>query len=79
MNRVIPVDVSRKGESKNVKSGREQATWIVERSVIIGEALRQEHTGCLGEAARSRSRARRGGWGWRGGQTMGWRGGDLAA
>ena len=34
MSRVIPVDVSRKGESKNVKSGREQATWIVERSVI---------------------------------------------
>ena len=79
MNRVITVDVSRKDESKNVKSGRQQASWIVERSMIQGEALRQEHTGCLGEAARGRSRARRAGWGWRGGQTAGWQGGDLAA
>lgn len=47
MNRVITVDVSRKGESKNVKSEREQAMWIFETSVIQGEALRQEHAGCL--------------------------------
>lgn len=47
MNRVITVDVSRKGERKNVKSGREQATWMFERSVIRGEALRQEYTRCL--------------------------------